>query len=544
VFPVEINLSRLDPSSADTLVASVRDITERKTVQEEILSKTAFLEAQINSSIDGILVVNGNGRNIFENKRSRELWGIPPGIEEANDPSVRLSYVMQKLKNPEQFKGQVQRLLAHPDENLQDEIELIDGTILERYSSSVLDKAGKFHGRIWIFHDVTERTRMENENLKLREKAEITSRLAAVGEMAAGIAHEINNPLTSIIGFAELLADKTDLPEDVKNDLKIISDGSHRVKEIVKRMLTFSRQTKPAKACININELIDATLDLRSYVLRTANINVVKRFDPTLHCVVADPGQMQQVFLNLIVNAEYSMKQAHGKGTLTITTEKTGNDVRISVKDDGAGMNKDIKEKVFNPFFTTKGVDEGTGLGLAITRSIVMEHGGTVEVVSEPGEGATFIIILPISETSVAEQPETVTAISKQSCNDRSARILVVDDEEPIRMFISAALSRSGHFVETTADAGEALAKMDSNSYDVVLTDIRMPGMSGIELYENIKPRRPELAGRFIFITGDVSDNNTRMFLENNRLSYITKPFGSKALVQKVSDVLASYQRP
>ena len=342
---------------------SIMDITERKKVQEEILSKTAFLEAQINSSIDGILVVNENGRNIFENKRSRELWGIPPGIAETNDPSVRLSYVMQKVKNPEQFKGQVQHLLAHPDENLQDKMELIDGTILERYSSSVLDKAGKSHGRIWIFHDVTERTRMENENLKLREKAEVSSRLAAVGEMAAGIAHEINNPLTSIIGFAELLADKADLPEDVKNDLKIISDGSHRVKDIVKRMLTFSRQTKPTKACVNINELIETTLDLRSYVLRTANINVVKQFDHNLHCVVVDPGQMQQVFINLIVNAEYSMKQAHGKGTLTITTEKTGNDVRISFKDDGAGMNRDIKEKIFNPFFTTKGVDEGRASG-------------------------------------------------------------------------------------------------------------------------------------------------------------------------------------
>jgi CheY-like chemotaxis protein len=273
-------------------------------------------------------------------------------------------------------------------------------------------------------------------------------------------------------------------------------------------------------------------------VLRTANIEVVKHFDPDLHLVVADSGQMQQVFLNLIVNAEYEMKKAHGKGILTITTKKADDHVRILFQDDGSGMTQAIKQKLFNPFFSTKPVGEGTGLGLSLSRSIILEHNGTIEVESEPGKGATFIITLPINQPS--EEGETKAEATEQisASNIRTAHILVVDDEEPIRKLVSTILAKSGHTIETTGDAREALVKMDSTSYDVVLMDIRMPGMDGIELYNDIKPRRPELTGRFIFITGDTSDENTKTFLDQNGLSYITKPFDMGTLTQKVNNIL------
>jgi CheY-like chemotaxis protein len=332
--------------------------------------------------------------------------------------------------------------------------------------------------------------------------------------------------------------EKQDLPSDVKEELKSIFKGSNRVKDIVRRMLTFARPTKPDRTGTSINELIVATLDLRSYVLRTANIEVVKHLDPELPWIVADPGQMQQVFLNLIVNAEFSMKKAHGRGILAITTEKMDNHIHISFKDDGTGMSKEVEDKLFNPFFTTKDIGEGTGLGLSLSRSIITEHGGTIEVESDPGKGANFIITLPITSTAEDAPAKAGVANTVPPEKVKAAHILVVDDEEDIRKLLSTILTKSGHTVETTGDVREAAVKMDSISYDVVLADIRMPGMSGVELYNNIKPKHPELKGRFIFITGDTSDAQIRDFLEQNKLSYITKPFDMETLLKQVNRLL------
>jgi PAS domain S-box-containing protein len=381
--------------------------------------------------------------------------------------------------------------------------------------------------------DITERKQAEAENQQLRDKAEISSRLAAIGEMAAGIAHEINNPLTGVIGFSELLLENPNLPPDIRDQIRIIAEGGNRVRNIVKRMLTFARQTKPMRTSGSINELIEASLGLRSYVLRTANIEVVKHLAPDLPWVVVDPGQMQQVFLNLIVNAEFAMKKAHQKGTLTITTENKDGHIRISFKDDGTGMSQETKNKLFHPFFTTKDVGEGTGLGLSLSRSIILEHGGTIEVESQPGQGATFIITLPVTQPAEAAPAEVVTAVSVEKI--KTGRILVVDDEETIRSLVRTILSKSGHTVDTTGDAREALTKLENNTYDAVLMDIRMPGMSGMELYAKVIEQHPEMKNRFIFITGDTSDAQTRVFLESNNLPFITKPFDKETLEQRVN---------
>jgi PAS domain S-box-containing protein len=403
------------------------------------------------------------------------------------------------------------------------------------YSSTIM-KNGQTIGIRGILIDVSDRKLAEKEKQQLRDKAEMSSRLAAVGEMAAGIAHEINNPLTGVIGFSELLSERQDLPADVKDQLKIIADGGNRVKDIVKRMLTFARQTKPTRTSASINELIEATLSLRSYVLRTANIEVIKHLDPDLPWVMVDPGQMQQVFLNLIVNAEYSMKKAHGKGTFVITTEKMDGYIHISFKDDGTGMSQEIKDKLFHPFFTTKQVNEGTGLGLGLSRSIVLEHNGTIEVESQLNQGATFIITLPITQPAEEAPAVVITAVLAEKV--KAARILVVDDEESIRKLVTTILAQSGHTVDATGEAKEALTKLESTHYDAVLMDIRMPGMSGMEMYNIIKERHSELTGKCIFITGDTSDATTRAFLEQNKLPYISKPFDKETLLKKVNGLL------
>ncbi|HEX76347.1 MAG TPA: hypothetical protein G4O12_07205, partial [Dehalococcoidia bacterium] len=274
--------------------------------------------------------------------------------------------------------------------------------------------------------EIAERKRMEEERMELERKAHLSSHLASVGEMASGIAHEINNPLTGVIGFSQLLLQR-DIPEDIREDVKTIHDGAQRVAGIVKRLLTFARQYKPERNYVNINDIVETTLALRAYELKTGNIEVTTQLAPDLPGTVADAGQLQQVFLNLIINAETEMKLAHGKGKLIIKTEKVDSTIKISFRDDGPGIAEENLERIFSPFFTTRKVGQGTGLGLSVCHGIIAEHEGRIYAESQLHKGATFIVELPIitkleqlepSEPSVGE-PQKVT----------KARMLIVDDE-------------------------------------------------------------------------------------------------------------------
>ncbi|MEI9478347.1 MAG: PAS domain S-box protein, partial [Deltaproteobacteria bacterium] len=508
------------------------DITERKKAEIALIASSKQHEAILQSAMDGFWLVDMQGSLLEVNDAYSRMSGYTS--EEL------LSMRIQDLEAAEtggDTASHIQKIMEQGFDRFESQHRRKDGNSFDVLVSVQFQPTDG--GRFVVFlQDITERKQAAADNLKLREKAEMSSRLAAVGEMAAGIAHEINNPLTGVIGFSELLLGREDLPDDIKENLQIIAQGSHRVKDIVRRMLTFARQNKPVKTSANIHELIDNTLEIRSYVLRTANIEVIRSYDPSLPWVTVDPGQMQQVFLNLIVNAEFAMKKAHGKGTLVITTAKKDGHISISFKDDGMGMSHETKAKIFNPFFTTKQVNEGTGLGLSLSHSIILEHGGTIEIESEVGQGANFIITLPVTLVEEAKSPESTVVIHPSPEHIKPARILVVDDEEGIRKLVSTILTRNGHSVDTTGDAAEALTMLESAGYDIVLMDIRMPGMSGMEFYERITEGHPEMAGKVIFITGDTSDESVRVFLEQKNLSYITKPFDKETLLKKVNGLL------
>jgi signal transduction histidine kinase len=265
-----------------------------------------------------------------------------------------------------------------------------------------LDPAGS-PSVIEVLRDITEQKRIETEKSEYERKAQIASRLATVGEMAAGIAHEINNPLTAVIGYAELLVGRRDLPEEVKQDLNIIDHGAQRVANIVRRLMLFSRQSKPMRDLINVNDLIQTTLELSAYQIRSHGIKVIKNIEKDVPQILADGGQLQQVFLNLISNAESEMFTTHGKGILVITIEKEADNLLISFKDDGGGIPKENMQKLFQPFFTTKPVGKGTGLGLSICHGIVLEHKGRIWAESEYKKGATFFVEIPIMQPEELE---------------------------------------------------------------------------------------------------------------------------------------------
>jgi PAS domain S-box-containing protein len=356
-----------------------RDITERKQTEEELRLRAQLLD----SATDSIFVHDLDENFVYVNEATCRLYGY--SREEL------LKMKLHQLVPPEQANGlaTLKQETLGKGEMVFETVNLRkDGSVvpLEVHSRTIESGGEKFI--LAIARDITERKKME-------ETLVITDRLASVGELASGIAHELNNPLTGVIGFAQLVLDKP-IPDDIREDVDMVYREAQRAAQVVKNLLTFARKHPPEKQMLNINVIIEKVLELRAYEQRVNNVRVDKRLSPDLPDVMADYFQLQQVFLNIIINAEYFMKEAHNGGTLTIITEKAGNNVRASFADDGSGIDAKNLGHLFDPFFTTKEVGKGTGLGLSICHGIVAEHGGRIYAESKLGKGATFIVELPI----------------------------------------------------------------------------------------------------------------------------------------------------
>ena len=515
------------------------DITARKQAEEALKASEQNFRNSMDSSPIGINIVDTKFLTLYANQAFLDIFGYE-NIEEIsrsplNDHYTPESYSAFLIRSENIARGEP------IPENMEIDIIQKGGAVrhLQVTRKEMLWNGTQQHQ--YLYNDITELKQAEIEKRELEEKAQIASRLVMVGEMAAGIAHEINNPLTGVIGFSQLILEKKNIPAEIKEELKIIVDGSQRVADIVKRLLTFARQTKPAKTLVNLNELIDNTLKLRDYVLKTAGIEVVTRLDPELPLSLVDPGQLQQVFLNLIVNAEQAMKEAHGRGILTITTMKKEKIIRVSFQDDGPGIMPENRRRLFEPFFTTKEPGEGTGLGLSLSRAIVLEHGGKINVESEPGHGANFIIELPIVNSLPIEAGALLPKAKNKSTGERHGRILVIDDEPVVRILLDTVLTEMGYKMDSVRDAVSAMAKLDAGViYDVILTDVKMPGMGGIELYSRILEKTPAMKNKIMFITGDVMGIDTKTFLTQNNLTYFAKPFNIEALKEKINATVMS----
>jgi signal transduction histidine kinase/ActR/RegA family two-component response regulator len=422
---------------------------------------------------------------------------------------------------------------AGKDEASQRFAATIRGREYEIASAPLVDPDGG-SSTVFVLRDTTERKQEQSHREQLEARARLSSHLASIGEMASGIAHEINNPLTAVIGYSQLLSEQS-IPADARESVEQILQGATRVAGIVQRLLTFARQHKSEQGLVNLNEVITSTLALRAYALKTGNIQVTTRLDPALPLTMADGQQLQQVLLNLIFNAETAMRTVHGAGELLVTSGTQGDCIRISVRDDGPGIPAEIQDRIFDPFFTTRGAGEGTGLGLSICHGIVSEHRGRIWVRSQPGSGAEFLIELPV----VAGQPQKVapTVAMGEPAAPRT-RVLVVDDEPAVRRLLSKILAGAGHEIDAVPDGRTALEHLSSQRYGLVLLDVRMPGMSGIEVYEQAKRVAESIASRTIFLTGDVMAAETREFLDRMGASAITKPFKAREVLETIGAFL------
>jgi two-component system, NtrC family, sensor kinase len=373
-------------------------------------------------------------------------------------------------------------------------------------------------------------TRLAQERLLQSEK------MSSVGQLVSGVAHELNNPLTGIMGFAQLLLLK-DLEEPVRHQVETIYAEAERASKIVSNLLTFVRRRRAQKDASNLNTLIERVLELRNYDLRVRNINTQMELDPALPETLVDPNQLQQVFLNIIINAEQAMK-GDDEGTLRITTRASGRTITTSFRDSGPGMSGETVRRVFDPFFTTKEAGEGTGLGLTICYNIIEEHGGRIWAESEPGRGTTFQIELPII-AGTAAPPRARDAEPAQPPAGERRRVLVVDDEESIQKLLTGVLEMDGHQVLVAKNGREALDIARRGGLDLIITDMKMPVMGGAELYTTLRDANDPLASRVIFITGDTVAPDTRRFLQGVDNAVLAKPFRLREVRKAVQAALA-----
>ena len=402
------------------------------------------------------------------------------------------------------------------------------------------DKNNRLAGSIHVAKDIS------NEKL-LQQQLIQSEKLSAIGELISGIAHELNNPLTGVMGYSQLLQLRKDLDERVKDNLHKINNLALRCQKIVQNLLSFARKQKPERTVTNINEILEKTIDLRNYELQVNNIEIRRDLNLQLPKTIADEHQLQQVFLNIMTNAEQAMLESKGHGQLCIrtSTDNQKSHIVVEITDDGPGIPENHLNRIFDPFFTTKEVGKGTGLGLSLSYGMIKEHGGNIYVRSRLNHGTTFFVELPIID-SLQDDSEKQDAGVQQDMGFenllRNKLILVVDDEKYILDFFVEIFQSKHVHIDTANNGLDALEKMENEEYDLVITDFRMPKMSGKELFNWIKEHQPRLANCIIFVTGDTVSIETRSFFEENQCRFLAKPFKIEEVKDVIQQVFETHQ--
>ena len=394
-----------------------------------------------------------------------------------------------------------------------------------------------------LVRDVSERKKLDDETRDIYHQLLQAEKMTALGQTVSGVAHELNNPLATILTWSERLSQKTTLEPAVRRGLEIILSESERAARIVRKLLTFARKRQTTRAMVDINQVVRDTLALRAYEQRVTNIIVIDALAAGLPSVFADGQQVQQVLLNLVINAEQAMLSANGRGVLVVRTwhDAERECVILQINDDGPGVADEVQAKIFDPFFTTKEVGKGTGLGLTVAYAIVNAHDGRIRLESRPGSGASFFVELPVTGARLPPTPQPrLRQITGTSVAPQHAAVLVVDDEAALAAAVCAALQDAGYTTEQASDGEQALMRVQARPFDLVICDLKMPRVDGKTFYGMLVAAMPAMAERVIFVTGDVAGTDAEKFLVESRCRWLAKPFRLADLVRTAREVLAT----
>jgi signal transduction histidine kinase len=467
-----------------------------------------------------------------------ELWKVPQDVLDDPNDSAQALFATNQTRNPRQFAEKLTYLYDHPDESSHDEIELTDGTILDRHSAPVRDKDGKYYGRIWYFRDITEQRKMQAKLFQAQK-------MESIGQLAGGIAHDFNNILAAIIGNLYLIQKDAANQPAILESAENISTATRRATDLVNQILTFSRKAKQERKPIALNDVvIEALKLLRASVPATIRIQTELTKTPA---VLANATEIHQVIMNLGTNAWHAMRDQTGLLKVVMAVMNVGVDfvkthpdlrpgpyVQLSISDTGHGMDQATLGHIFEPFFTTKAVGEGTGLGLAVVHGIMKSHDGGISVYSQPGEGTTFHLYFPVIETEATKPAVEGSPIPF----GHGERIMFVDDEEALASLGKKMLGRLGYQVTMKTSALEAIAAIRDHpdAFDLVITDLTMPVMDGATLGRELLQIRPHLP--MIITTGYNGAMTAEKARELGFRDMLCKPSTARALGELVHQVL------
>ncbi|HKU42600.1 MAG TPA: response regulator [Polyangiales bacterium] len=410
--------------------------------------------------------------------------------------------------------------------------------IIADSAAPIFDELGKLLGVVVVFRDVSESRR-------LQRRLEFAERLASLGTLAAGVAHEINNPLSFVVAnvefaLAELKRAKPELPnlpwfDEVLRALGEAQVGVSRVTQIVSELRAFARPANAPFGRVDVNRVIASAIDMAGGELRHG-VRLTTDY-AELPPVIANETRLNQVFFNLLINAAQAIAANGGQGDIAITTRVADGQIAVEVKDSGCGMNAEVRKRIFDPFFTTRPPGSGTGLGLAVCHGIVTSLGGEIDVETEPGRGTTFRVLLPPAPPEVMEPPR------HSEPAEANASVLVVDDEPMVRNTLARMLSKD-YSISVAADAQEALAMITRGErYDLILSDVSMTGMSGMELHDILASRYADQAQRMVFLSGGAFTGETIDFLRQMSHRHLEKPFALSQLRELIRDQLEKLGR-
>jgi PAS domain S-box-containing protein len=505
------------------------DITERKAMEEALKASEqrfrAFAEAH---PVPLFLTEVETGKIIFASPPSAQLLRM--SLDE-----VRSGTTLRFYPDPQDRTKLVDQIRRDGRvEGLEVRLRRADGS---DFWASLTSQMIIFEGQeamVTAVVDLTERKRVEVELARQRQILHQNEKMSALGSLLAGVAHELNNPLSVVVGHASLL-------EDFVTDLAIreraikIRTAADRCARIVRTFLAMARSKPRQRALVQLNATIEEALEIVAYGLRTADVEVVRALAPDLPAVWADGDQLHQVFANLFVNAQQALQGVPPPRRLTVRSGFDADTVWVEVADNGPGVPADLAHRIFEPFFTTKPQGVGTGVGLSVCHGIVAAHGGEIRLEPAGGQGATFAVRLPRTAAEAAvSPPETLPR------RHRRARILVVDDEPEVGQLLIDILERDGHRVDRASSGREALARLSDGEVDLILSDLRMPDLDGPALYRELATERPELLGRLVFMTGDTLGGDMTGFLSETGVRVLEKPLEPAVLIARVQAFLAS----
>jgi two-component system NtrC family sensor kinase len=501
---------------ARTLILTLRDVTQERMAHDVLARSESRYRHLFEGARDAIMTFDALGRFTTVNDAGELISGY-----KRDELIGRFFGPLIPLEELPKTVSEFRRALSGQSGQFDTAIIRKGGE--RRYITVTYSCPQRSKEVLCLIRDATEEKQLQQQLIQ-------SEKMAAIGQLVSGVAHELNNPLASISAFAQLLLADRAISSDQRHSVDVIASEAKRAARIVHNLLTFARQHKAEKTFADVNKVIEDTLELRAYELNVRGIRLVRDMDRVAPETMVDVYQLQQVLLNLLTNAVQAMAGVErAQHRLVVRTRTHADTLRIEVEDTGPGIPPESLERIFNPFYTTKPTGSGTGLGLSISLGIVGEHGGRIWAENVAGGGSRFCIELPRAAAAPEKAPDAPKPVAVPV---PGLRILVADDEAPIRLALDRFLSAEGHQVCHVASGSDALDRASKESFDVILLDMRMPDVSGQQIFERWARERPDLTGRVIFITGDIVSADLQRFLTDTGRPFLAKPFDFEAILR------------